>query len=120
MEDEPFDQEAFEEYLNLVLQCTKVSADSTSDDVKTEAPSMIRKMRGLIHPAIKHEVDFAEATKDGSNILAHWAKGDAAGRAAFIQCCPFLHHHALRGNPAVLSSSGVWHLNHKSDLTPHY
>ena len=41
-------------------------------------------MRGLLDPAVKGEVDYAEATKDESNILAQWMIGDTAGTRAFI------------------------------------
>ena len=84
MEDDPFNQEAFDEYLDLVNKCTQKAKQSTSADVKAEASSMIRKMRGLLHPSVKSEVDYAEATKDTSNILVQWSHGYAAGAKAFI------------------------------------
>ena len=83
-EDDPFDQEAFDEYLDLVNKCTKKAKQSTPADVKAEASSMIRKMRGLLHPSMRSEVDYAEATKDTSNILVQWSHGYAAGAKAFI------------------------------------
>ena len=53
---------------------------------------MIRKMRGLLHPSMKSEVDYVEAAKDGSNILVQWSHGYAAGAMAFI---PDLSDHDL-------------------------
>ena len=44
-------------------------------------------MKGLLQPTVESEVDFAEATNDGSNILARWMAGDAAGMRAFIPEC---------------------------------
>ena len=84
VEPTSFNQDAFDEYLDLVLRCTETAKESTSSDVKAEASSMITKMRGLLHPSVKDEVDYAEATKDSSNILTHWMKGEAAGTRAFI------------------------------------
>ena len=83
-EDEFFDQKAFDEYLKAVNDCTKAAKDSPSADVKLEARTMIPKMRGLLDPSMKSEVDYAEATKDGSNILTKWQSGEAAGTRAFI------------------------------------
>ena len=83
-EDKAFDSNAFDNYCSLILQCTEVAKESKSSGVKAEAPSIIPKMRGLLDPAVKGEVDYAEATKDGINILAQWMIGDTAGTRAFI------------------------------------
>ena len=45
---------------------------------------MIPKMRKLMSPATKSEVDFCEAAKDASNILSKWSNDDVAGTRAFI------------------------------------
>lgn len=45
---------------------------------------MIPKMRKLLGPEAKSEVDFSEASKDASNILAKWSNDDVAGTRAFI------------------------------------
>lgn len=83
-EDTSFDEKTFEEYCSLVRQCQDVASESTSSGVRLEARSMIPKLRGLLDPSIKFEVDYQEATKDGSNVLSCWRKGDAAGTSAFI------------------------------------
>ena len=41
-------------------------------------------MKGLLQPTVESEVDFAEATNDGSNILARWMNREAAGTRTFI------------------------------------
>ena len=82
--DSLFDEQAYKEYEHLVIECTNVARESTSDDVKLESKSMIPKMRKLLNPRIKAEVDYIEAARDGSNILVEWAQGRAAGTRAFI------------------------------------
>ena len=57
---------------------------TASSDVKAEGPSMIKKMRGLLHPSVKSEVDYEEAAKDISNVLFMWEMSAAAGKRAFI------------------------------------
>ena len=52
--------------------------------VVTEGPSMISKMRGLLTPSIKCEVDYEEASKNVCNVLIHWQKGETVGKRAFI------------------------------------
>ena len=83
-EPQTFNSDDFDEYCDLVRQCTTVAKQSKSTHVKAEAPSMLSKMRRLLHPSVKYEVDFAEATQDSSNIYRYWIKGEAAGTAAFI------------------------------------
>jgi len=84
LKEAKFNQEAFDEYSDLVLKCTNAAAKSSSADVKLESRSMIPKMRGLLDPSVKDEVDYAEATKDTNNILAQWEQDKAAGTRAFI------------------------------------
>jgi len=79
-----FEEKPFEEYCSLVRQCQDAALESTSADVRLEARSMLPKLRGLLDPSIKYEVDYHEATKDGCNVLSCWRNGDAAGRRAFI------------------------------------
>ena len=62
-----FNEENFEKYLNLVKLCTDAFETSESSDVLAEGPSMIAKMRGLLDPLVKFEVDYNEAIKDVSN-----------------------------------------------------
>ena len=83
-EDYCVNEDAFEDYLRLVNECTKVAHSTASQDVKVEGPSMIRKMRGLLHPSVKSEVDYEEAAKDISNVLFMWKMSAAAGKRAFI------------------------------------
>ena len=83
-EPSTFKSEDFEQYCALVLKCTTVAKESDSSNVKAESRSMLSKMRKLMDPTVKGDVDFAEATMDCSNILRHWINGDAAGTAAFI------------------------------------
>ena len=45
---------------------------------------MISKMRGLLTPSIKCEVDYEKASKDVCNMLMHWQNGEAAGKMAFV------------------------------------
>ena len=45
---------------------------------------MIPKMRGLLKPTSKDEVDFAEATKDCSKNFMWWVDNQPAGNRAFI------------------------------------
>jgi hypothetical protein len=79
-----FDYVLFDKYAQLVLQCSEISEASTSSDVKLETPSMISKMRGLLDPKVKAEVDYEEAAKDASNVWLQWSQGHAAGKRAFI------------------------------------
>ena len=79
-----FSQVAFDDYVKLVLQCTEIASTTISPDVKLEGPSMISKMRGLLDPKVKAEVDYEEAAKDVSNIFIQWSEGEAAGKRAFI------------------------------------
>ena len=72
------------EYERLVRMCGETAADTSSPGVKKEAPSMLRKMRHLLDPHVRMEVDFEEASKDLSNLLAFWVAGDPAGTRAFI------------------------------------
>ena len=64
-----FDYDAFDEYVSLVVECTKAANGTSSSGVKAEAKTMLSKMNGLLHPSVKYEVDFVEATKDCSNLL---------------------------------------------------
>ena len=45
---------------------------------------MLKKMKGLLDPSMKSEVDYEEAVKDSSNVLTQWNNGDTAGKRAFI------------------------------------
>lgn len=45
---------------------------------------MITKMRGVLDPSLKYEVDYEEAVKDVSNALFMWRMEAAAGKRAFI------------------------------------
>ena len=83
-EDSHFNSEKYDEYVELVLQCTQTFECSESSDVTTEGPSMIKKMRGLLDPSVKFEVDYEEAVKDVSNVLFMWKMDAAAGKRAFI------------------------------------
>ncbi len=83
-EEDWFDEEAYTEYERIVLQCGETAKTSDSEAVKTEAPSMLAKMRRLLEPSIRTEVDYKEATVDLSNVLASWMMGKAAGTKAFI------------------------------------
>ena len=79
-----FNDASYDEYTKLVLKCTAVVESSKSHDVKKEGRSMISKMRGLLDPAVRSEVDYEEAVKDVSNVWIHWSNGEAAGKRAFI------------------------------------
>ena len=83
-EDSVFDEQAFDDYCKLVRECTNLGKNSSNPDVRAEARSMIPKMRGLLKPTSKDEVDFAEATKDCSNIFMWWVDNQPAGNRAFI------------------------------------
>jgi len=84
LNEDNFNAAAFDGYCDVVLQCTKAASTTSSPDVKAEAEGVITKMRGLLHQGVKHEVDFVEATKDTSYILARWMNGQPAGKKAFI------------------------------------
>ena len=75
---------AFDDYVALVLQCTEIARMTISSDVKLERQSIITKMRGLLDPKMKAEVDYEEASKDVSNVWLQWSTGEAAGKRAFI------------------------------------
>lgn len=83
-EDIYFDQAKFDEYLQLVHLCTETFENSKSAKVRAEGPSMIAKMRALLHPSVKMEVDYDEAMKDVSNVAFMWRMNSAAGKKAFI------------------------------------
>ena len=44
---------------------------------------MIAKMRGLLDPLVKLEVDYDEAIKDVSNVAFMWRMNAAAGKKGF-------------------------------------
>ena len=79
-----FDEVAFDNYAQLVLRCNDIAKTTVSSDVKLETLSMISKMRGLLNPKVKAEVDYEEAAKDASNVWLRWSQGEAAGKQAFI------------------------------------
>ena len=83
-EDISFNQESFDQYTDIVLQCTQIYESTASSAVKAEGPSIISKMRGFISPSVKCEVDYEEALKDVCNVFVRWQKGEAAGKRAFI------------------------------------
>ena len=62
-EDKYFNQKAFDEYADIVFGIT------------AEGRSMISKMKGLLNPSIKCEIDYEEGPKDLCNELMHWKKG---------------------------------------------
>ena len=85
LSESPFSSDAdFDEYLGQVLACQKIADESRSPNVLDESKSMITKMRGLLTPQLRDEVDYKEATKDCSNIAVMWLKNEAAGTRAFI------------------------------------
>ena len=79
-EDIFFNEEKFDKYLNLVKLCTDTFETSESSDVLAEGPSMIAKMRGLLDPLVKFEVDYDEAIKDVSNVAFMWRMNAAQER----------------------------------------
>ena len=83
-EDIYFNEAKFDEYLKVVHLCTTTYESSESSDVLAEGPSMIAKMRGLLDPKVKYEVDYDEAIRDVSNIAFMWRMNVAAGKCAFI------------------------------------
>ena len=48
------------------------------------SPSMIAKMRGLLDPTVKFEVDYEKAANDVCNVFMHWQNNSAAGKMAII------------------------------------
>ena len=56
----------------IVIKCTKIAKSSISLDVLGESRSMISKMRYLLDPNLRCEVDYTEAAKDCSNVLHQW------------------------------------------------
>ncbi len=78
-EENAFDANAFDGYVDVVRRCTNAAKGSSSADVKLEGRTMILKMRGLLEPSMKSEVDYDEATRDCGNIFVKWINGDAAG-----------------------------------------
>ena len=83
-EGQSFDSAAYDEYLKLVIQCTKTADTTKSADVKLESRTMLPKMRKLTDLQLREEIDYEEATRDISNILARWMNGHAAGTRVFI------------------------------------
>ena len=81
----PFSNNAvFEEYTNIVLRCDKIAKSLICPDVRAEYPSMMKKMRGLLDPKLRSEVDFTEAAIDCSNVFTSWSNNVAGGLRAFI------------------------------------
>ena len=81
-EDIYFNQELFDKYADIVLQCSKMYELTMSSGIKAEGPSMISKMRGLLSLSVKCDVDYEEALNDVCNVLVHLRKGEAAGKRA--------------------------------------
>lgn len=79
-----FDQESFDKFLQLVKQCEDAASAATNHEVAMESTSMIKKMRRLLHPTMRDQVDYEEATKDCSNIFLWWIDNQPAGSNAFI------------------------------------
>ena len=79
-ETKDFNDENYDEDVALVLQCNQTSFDYESSNVIAEGPSMISKMRGLINPAVKFEVDYEETVEDISNVLFMWRMNSATGK----------------------------------------
>ena len=71
-------------YLRVISLCAVTANSSSSPDVLAEAKSMIAKMRKLLDPKLRDEVDFSEASMDCSNIHCKWLNNEPAGRRAFI------------------------------------
>jgi hypothetical protein len=84
LSEDMFDPAAYEEYTKLVILCTRAADATTSQAVKNESSSILSKMRSVLDPKVRDEVDFVEASKDGSVILKQWVEGQAVGRKAFI------------------------------------
>ena len=78
------DDATVEQYQKIVLECSRLAETTSSPDAKVEAPGMIKKMRALLDPKLRREVDFEEATQGCSNTLAEWSKGNCAGTRAFM------------------------------------
>ena len=78
------DDSVFKEYVDIIIQSTKIAKSSSSPNVLAESCSMVTKMNGLLDPKVSNEVDCAKVPKDGSNILIQWTKNVAAGTQAFI------------------------------------
>lgn len=91
LEEPYFDDEAYNEYADIARQCTKAAKDAQCRGVQAEARTMIPKMRDLLALATKSEVDFREATKDTSNVLAKWSNDNVADTRAFIPDLEFCH-----------------------------
>ena len=73
LRDDPFsDNAAVDEYTDIVLRCDKLAKSSICPAVQIEYPSMMKKMRGLLDPKLRSEVDFTEAAKDCSNVFTSW------------------------------------------------
>ena len=45
---------------------------------------MLSEMKGLMHPLVKYEVDFVDATKDVSYLLSWWTNNKPASTRVFI------------------------------------
>ena len=85
LSESPFSNDAdFDEYLVQVLACQNIVEESRSPDALDESKSMLTKMRGLLTPQLRDEVDCKVATKDYSNIAFMWLTNEAAGTRAFI------------------------------------
>ena len=78
------DSDASDEYVSLVNECTRTATRTSSSGVEAESKTMLSKMKGLMHPSVKYEVDFEETTKDVSYLLSRWTNNEPVGTRAFI------------------------------------
>ena len=79
-DDRFFNQNANDDYTQIVLWCTQTFKTTESKYVMDEGPSMIAKMKDLLDPLVKFEVDCEEVAKDVCNVLMHWQNNSAAGK----------------------------------------
>ena len=83
-DDKFFNQNVYDDYTQIVLWCTQTFKTTESKYVMDEGPSMIAKMKDLLDPLVKFEVDCEEVAKDVCNVLMHWQNNSTGGKRAFI------------------------------------
>lgn len=79
-----YNHDHFNKYLCFVNECESAAQKSNAEAIQAEAADIVRKLRGLLDPSIRSEVDYEEACEDFSPILVSWKADNPIGRRAFI------------------------------------
>ena len=81
MEEKDYDEKSFSAYSELVDKCVALDPQG---DVAHEYQSIILKMKSILSPDVRPEVDYEEAYRDVYTVYMAWSVGNAVGKSAFV------------------------------------